>query len=116
MRTLFYEFPADAARWDVSDQYLFGADLLVAPVLEPGARQRLVYLPAGATWTELATGRLFEGGQSVVLDAPLHVIPVLARDGAVPELIRAAPLTGPAATGVSPWREAHTPTGGGVSG
>jgi alpha-D-xyloside xylohydrolase len=87
MRSLFFEFPDDAHAWDVGDQYLLGADLLVAPVIEPGARQRSVYLPSGATWTDLATGERFAGGQSVVMDAPLERIPVLARDDAARELV-----------------------------
>ncbi len=47
MRGLFHDFPEDAAAWDVADQFLYGPSLLVAPVLEAGARTRRVYLPAG---------------------------------------------------------------------
>ncbi|MCG2801386.1 MAG: family 31 glucosidase, partial [Cellulomonas sp.] len=87
MRPLFVEFPDDAACWDAADQWLLGADLLVAPVLEPGARARAVLLPAGARWTCLRTGEVLDGGQVVVRDAPLGTLPVFARDGALPELI-----------------------------
>ena len=87
MRGLFHGFPDDPVAWTLADQYLFGRDLLVAPVLEPGARSRRVYLPDGSTWTELATGRAFDGGQWVEVAAPLESIPVFARDGAHPELI-----------------------------
>ena len=45
MRPLFVDFPQDPGAWDVDDEFLFGPDLLVAPVLEPGARARDVYLP-----------------------------------------------------------------------
>lgn len=82
MRTLFYEFPADPKSWDVSDEYLFGPDLLVAPVMEAGATQRLVYLPAGAQWTNAWTGEVLDGGQTVTVDAPLDTIPLFVRDGA----------------------------------
>jgi len=87
MRALFHEFPDDPTGWQVADEFLFGPSLLVAPVLEAGATSRRVYLPAGATWTDLRSGTMHAGGTWVELDAPLDVIPVLARDGALPELV-----------------------------
>lgn len=86
MRGLFHEFPADAAAWDVADEYMYGPDLLVAPVLEAGATTRSVYLPDGAEWTELATGVVHAGGQRVEAFAAQDVIPVFGRDGAFVEL------------------------------
>ncbi len=88
MRGMFHEFPDDAACWDLRDQYMFGPDLLVAPVVEARAVRRTVHLPAGAAWTELVTGVVHAGGQLVEVDAPLDVIPVFARDGSHPELVR----------------------------
>ncbi|MDT0439926.1 MULTISPECIES: glycoside hydrolase family 31 protein [Streptomyces] len=82
MRPLFLEFPGDAAAWSVDDAYLFGPDLLVAPVLDAGARARDVHLPAGATWTDAWTGAVYEGGGVVTVDAPLERIPLFLRDGA----------------------------------
>lgn len=82
MRTLFYEFPADAKSWDVSDEYLFGPDLLVAPVMEAGLTQRPVYLPAGAQWTNAWTGEVLPGGQTITVAAPLDIIPLFVREGA----------------------------------
>lgn len=87
MRTMFYEYPDDTRCWDLADQYMFGPDLLVAPVTRPGTRERAVYLPAGSRWTALHDGREYEGGQEIVVDTPLSVIPVLVRDGRRPELI-----------------------------
>ncbi len=81
MRTLFYEFPDDPACWEVKDAYLFGADLLVAPVTEQGARRRAVYLPAGASWRSAKDGKSYAGGQTVTVDAPIDTIPVFLRDG-----------------------------------
>lgn len=86
MRTLFHEFPDDPAAWDVTDQWLYGPDLLVAPVVHAGTTSRSVYLPAGARWTDLVTGAEHEGGTTVEVDAPLAVIPVFGRDGAGAEL------------------------------
>ncbi|MBP3655081.1 MAG: glycoside hydrolase family 31 protein [Clostridia bacterium] len=81
MRPLFYEFPQDAACWKVEDSYMFGPDLLVSPVMEAGVSERGVYLPAGCTWTDAYTGKVYEGGQRVIVPAPLHVIPVMVRGG-----------------------------------
>jgi alpha-D-xyloside xylohydrolase len=82
MRTLFYEFPADPRAWDVEDEYLFGPDLLVAPVMEPGATQRPVYLPAGARWTDAWSGAAYDGGQTITAAAPLETIPLFLRGDA----------------------------------
>lgn len=82
MRPLFVDFPADASAWDVSDQFLLGPDVLVAPVLAPGLTARRVYLPAGASWTDAVTGARHDGGVTVEAEAPAERIPVFLRDGA----------------------------------
>lgn len=82
MRPLFYDFPEDAHAWTVEDAFMFGPDLLVAPVLHPGSTQREIYLPSGAQWTEVWSNRTFVGGQSIRVDAPLERIPLFLRDGA----------------------------------
>lgn len=61
---------------------MFGPDVLVAPVLHPGATGREVDLPAGATWTDAWDGRAFAGGQLVSVNAPLERISLFLRDGA----------------------------------
>lgn len=81
MRTLFYEFPEDSACWDITDSYMFGSDILVAPVVYEGARSRKVYLPKGAQWVQAGSGRRYEGGQSYEIDAPIETLPVFLRDG-----------------------------------
>ena len=87
MRAVFHEFPGDPQAWDLADQYMFGPDLLVAPVTSHGARSRRVYLPAGARWTDLRDGATFDGGRWVDAEAPLGSLPVYARDGALTELV-----------------------------
>lgn len=87
LRGLFHEFPADPHAWTVGDEYLFGADLLVAPVLEPGTSRRSVYLPIGASWTHLHDGSCYAGGQTVTVAAPLDSIPVFARGDALAEFV-----------------------------
>ena len=81
MRPLFFDFAADARCARVDDQFLFGPDLLVAPVLRSGLTKRKVYLPAGATWTDAWTGRKFEGGQMIIAAAPLEKIPLYLKNG-----------------------------------
>ena len=78
MRPMFYEFPEDAACWDLADQYMFGPDYLVAPILKPDTLERAVYLPAGQ-WEEIHTGEIFPGGRTVKAAAPLAYIPVFKR-------------------------------------
>ncbi len=82
MRPMFYEFPEDKAAWDAEDQYMFGGDLLVAPVFMAGARERRVYLPQGTAWRDVATGKQYEGGQSILAAAPIDAMPLFARAGA----------------------------------
>lgn len=83
MRGLFYEFPEDEAAADINDEYMFGADLLVAPVLHFGAVQREVYLPGDdeVIWEDLRDGTTYLGGQSVTVAAPVESIPVFSRNG-----------------------------------
>jgi len=81
MRPLFYDFPADATCWEVEDQFMFGPDLLVAPVLFEGARSRRVYLPTGSDWRDAWTDEELAGGQWIEADAPLERIPLYVRAG-----------------------------------
>ncbi|WP_026459824.1 TIM-barrel domain-containing protein [Schaalia suimastitidis] len=82
MRPLFLHYPDDPIAWTVENQYLLGADLLVCPITEAGARQASIYLPNGSQWRDPVTGHTWEGGQRITIDAPLERIPVLIRDGA----------------------------------
>jgi alpha-glucosidase len=79
LRHLMLEFPDDAEARKVSDQFLIGDTLLVAPVLEQGATSRSVYLPQG-TWFNVWTGQSQQGGTRVMVDAPIGKPPVFSRD------------------------------------
>jgi alpha-D-xyloside xylohydrolase len=81
LRPLFLDFPNDREAWRVDDQYMFGPDILAAPVLEAGARSRPAYLPAGVRWLEAGSSRVYEGGQKVEADAPLARMPLFLREG-----------------------------------
>ena len=82
MRPLLFDFPGDERAWTVEDAFLLGPDVLVAPVLWEGARERDVYLPHGARWTDAWTGAEHPGGRTVRAEAPLERVPVYLRDGA----------------------------------
>lgn len=81
MRTMFYEFPEDEVCWTLKDQYMFGGDLLIAPVVYENMTSRDVYLPGGSEWTSLWSGEVYKGGQTVRTEAPIDIIPVFLRDG-----------------------------------
>lgn len=79
MRPLFYDFPDDVQSWNCEDQYMFGPDVLVAPVMYAKTDCRSVYLPDGETWINYWTGDTLEGGQTVTVPAPLDQIPLFIR-------------------------------------
>ena len=87
IRPLFYGFPEDKKAWEVEDQYLYGADILVAPILYAEQRERRVYLPEGVNWTEVWTGKGYEGGQTITVDAPIDQIPLFVKDSALLEVL-----------------------------
>ena len=82
LRPTFHDFPDDPACLAPGFDFLVGPDLLAAPVIEPGAETREVWLPAGAAWRDFWDGTRFEGGQTVRLSAPWGRPPLLAREGA----------------------------------
>jgi alpha-D-xyloside xylohydrolase len=83
MRGLVMDFAGDKKVWDIDDQYMFGPAFLVAPVTEFKARERKVYLPAGATWYDFYTGSNIKGGQTITAAAPYERMPVFVRAGSI---------------------------------
>ena len=86
MRPLFYDFPDDPEAWEVDDEYLFGPDVLVAPILFESERERDVYLPEGM-WRSALDGSEVAGGQTVRAKAPLEQIPVFVRAGKLEDVL-----------------------------
>lgn len=82
IRPLFYDFPKDNFAWENESEYMFGPDMLIAPILYEGEREREVYLPGGIEWINIWTHEMFNGGKMINVQAPLHQIPVFARRGA----------------------------------
>lgn len=80
MRPLFFDFYKDKTAWEIEDEYMFGPDILVAPIMEENTSERKVYLPEGAIWTDANTKKAYSGGQNVTVPAPLDIIPVFIRD------------------------------------
>ncbi len=81
MRPMFFDFPQDETCYALQDQYMFGPDLLFAPILAPGQTERPVYLPAGR-WVSTRDGSTWEGGQTVQCHAALDEFIAFAREGA----------------------------------
>ena len=81
MRPLFFDFPEDAVTYEVEDEYMFGSNILVAPVYERGARIRRVYLPKGVRWIDAWTDKVYDGGQWIERETPLEIIPLYLREG-----------------------------------
>jgi alpha-glucosidase (family GH31 glycosyl hydrolase) len=83
MRALALSYPKDPAVATLGDEFLYGPELLVAPVIEDKQTRRNVYLPAGR-WVDYHDRKtVHEGGKSITAEAPLERIPVFAREGAI---------------------------------
>ncbi|MGA2118599.1 MAG: TIM-barrel domain-containing protein [Bryobacteraceae bacterium] len=85
VRALFIEYPDDPGAWEVDNEYLFGSDILVAPLMESGTTGRHVYLPQGQ-WIDYQSHKSYPGGWHKI-EAGLIPVVMLVRDGsAIPEI------------------------------
>ncbi len=82
MRALWLHYPDDAEAVKIGNEYLWGRDLLVAPVTEKGAKSRRVYLPSG-TWYDWWTGEKVEGNRWIERPVDLTTLPLYARAGSI---------------------------------
>lgn len=82
MRPLFWDYPGDENVYEIEDQFLFGRDILVAPVLRRGARRRTVYLPEGL-WHPFEGGAPLPGGRLHTVNMELGRVPAFVRDGSI---------------------------------
>ena len=86
VRGMYLMWPDQEAAYHYTHQYMFGGDLLVAPVTEPGYGEAVtkdVYLPAGTDWYDFHTGRIHRGGQVLPYVSLLDQLPLLVRAGAI---------------------------------
>lgn len=81
-RLLAFDFAHDPQVLDIKDEYMFG-QILVAPVTEPAATSRRVYLPKGARWIDYWTEQHYEGGQWIDAPAPINRLPLYLREGSI---------------------------------
>jgi alpha-glucosidase len=87
LRSLPIEFPDDPRVFDETpakelNEFLFGEDLLAAPVTGPGETTRKVYLPRGS-WFDFSSERAYIGPATITVDAPIEAVPMFARGGAI---------------------------------
>ncbi len=81
VRALFVEYPEDAGSWLVEDEYLFGSDMLVAPLFQDSVYNRDVYLPPGK-WIDFQSGKIYEGGWHHIAAGSIPAV-ILVKDGSV---------------------------------
>ena len=81
-RPLLLNYQEDASTYNLDDEFMIGDDLLVAPILKPDLTRRLVYVPAGG-WIDYWTGKKYSGGTMINVEAPLDVVPIFVRAGAI---------------------------------
>lgn len=94
MRPLVYEFQQDERVYDESFEFLFGRDILVANVLEKGAKSREVYLPKGSKWYDMADKfREYEGGACIEIPVDLSSVPMFLREGAIVPMATNQPMS-----------------------
>ena len=81
MRPMFFDFPGDERCYRLDDQYMFGSDILFAPILNPGQTEREVYLPKGK-WVRTTDKTVHDGGRTVTVKADPTEFVAFARAGA----------------------------------
>ncbi|QCI99660.1 alpha-glucosidase [Agrobacterium larrymoorei] len=81
-RPLFLHHEGDRQTYEIQDAYLYGTELLVAPIWQAGQSERTVYLPQSTEWVHIWSGSVHEGGQEVTIAAPLGQPPVFYRKDA----------------------------------
>ena len=91
LRALLLEFPGDPGAWNIDNEYMYGSDLLVAPLFEAGEKSRDVYLPPGQ-WVDYQTGKTYSGGWHHITAGEIEVI-LLVRAGAVLPTVKLAQST-----------------------
>lgn len=80
-KTIICHFENDINTYAIQDEYMFGSDMLVAPVHKKDVKEWQVYLPAGQTWVNIWNMQEIQGGQSITIDAPIGKPPVFFRKG-----------------------------------
>ncbi|MGX1900503.1 glycoside hydrolase family 31 protein [Thermolongibacillus altinsuensis] len=82
MRPLLMEYPNDERTWNISDQFMIGHNVIIAPILRPNTTHRVVYLPKG-TWVDYWSGEVLEGEKYHLIEAPLEKLPIYIKQGSM---------------------------------
>ncbi|MFC5712943.1 glycoside hydrolase family 31 protein [Thalassorhabdus alkalitolerans] len=82
MRPLFLEYPEDKETTNLSDEFMIGDSVIVAPILQPDKNHRAVYLPEGS-WIDYWTGEEYRGSDYHLVKAPLDRLPIFIKKGAI---------------------------------
>ena len=85
LRALFVEFPDDPGSWQIDDEYLFGSDILVAPLLQDSTFERDVYLPPGK-WIDYQSGKEFSGGWHHIKAGKIPVVMLVLSGSVIPHI------------------------------
>jgi len=81
IRPLFIQFPEQDSCWKRWDGYMYGPDILVYTIYEKSISKKSCYLPAGVTWVDIWDKKEYKGGRSIVIETPMHKIPIFIRKG-----------------------------------
>lgn len=82
MRPVFMYAQDDVNTYELNDQFMFGENILVSPVVQQGQRAKAVYLPKG-NWVDYWTKEVFEGGKSIIKETPLDTCPIYVKSGSI---------------------------------
>lgn len=82
MRPLVLEYPEDEEVYRISDQFMFGQDILIAPIVTPATEYRHLYLPEGR-WYNYWTGEVYQGNNHIMVHAPLDTLPIFIKAGSI---------------------------------
>ncbi|MEE4258188.1 MAG: TIM-barrel domain-containing protein [Bacteroidales bacterium] len=93
VRPLFYEFPEDSITYDLVNEYMFGENMLVAPVIEQGQETIQVYLPSDANWYDYWDNDYYKGGQWIEMKTNLETIPIFIKAGSFIPMVPAVNST-----------------------
>ncbi|MFW2490047.1 glycoside hydrolase family 31 protein [Clostridium chromiireducens] len=83
IRPLLFNYQNDKNTYEINDEFLCGENILVAPVVEQGAKARMIYLPEGETWVDYWTKEEYRGGQYIIRETPLDICPIFIKGGSI---------------------------------
>lgn len=84
-RALLLEYPNDPGAWTIEDEYMFGSDMLVAPLVEDG-NSRIVYLPQGNNWVDYQTGKTYSPGYHTIEAGDIEIIVLVKQGSEIPHV------------------------------